>query len=507
MNPIKSFSLLFILASRFVVAQSVNSKDTIETARKLAYGKKYVDAVSLLSAYETKHPAEINSVRLHVQILYWMKEYKAVSDVCETYLKNNPKQYCLKLDYGRILFESKKYDKAKAVISDYLKTDGGNVEAKNMLGTIAYWQGQPNTAILYFEDVLHQYPTNEWALRLIKEINQSTAPYVLLNSSYTNDTQPMSFINSSVESGWYRSSLLFPKISLQQQHFNTDGETKNSLLFQAGNTFSFSKIKTDIILSAGLFKSPADNKTNAIGSIGINKKLFNSISLSVIESRTPYLNTISSLRTNVMQNTTSAFISYDKSKGWKGKAEYTFQQFNDDNNIQSAYGWILSPSVKFSKIEIAIGYAYNYSDTKDSRFIAVKTLNEITAAYSSTAQITGEYNPYFTPQNQQIHSILGNVIFSPFKSLSFSVNAKIGFYAVADNPYLFLDKNTTNELVINRDFVSEKYFPMEIKGKINYTLSKKMVLEADYVYLQTFYFNSNTINLGFKYTFINEKKG
>ncbi|MES2396918.1 MAG: hypothetical protein V4549_12980, partial [Bacteroidota bacterium] len=221
----------------------------------------------------------------------------------------------------------------------------------------------------------------------------------------------------------------------------------------------------------------------------------------------PYLNTISSLKNNVMQNNVSAFVSFDKSNSWKGKAGYTFQQFNDGNYMQSAYGWVLSPSLRFSKFETTIGYAYNYCDTKDNRFVPVKTLNEIIAVYSSTAQITGEYNPYFTPQNQQIHSVLGNVIFSPFKSLSFSVNAKIGFYAVADNPYLFLDKSTANELVITRGFVSEKYFPMEIKGKINYTLSRKMEVEADYVYLQTFYFNSNTINLAFKYTFINEKKG
>lgn len=53
MNPIKVFLLVFILASRFVMAQSEYQKDTLEIVRKLGYEKKNAYAISLLSADET----------------------------------------------------------------------------------------------------------------------------------------------------------------------------------------------------------------------------------------------------------------------------------------------------------------------------------------------------------------------------------------------------------------------------------------------------------------------
>lgn len=493
-----------MVTSRFLLAQSINTKDTVEIARQLSYEKNYPDAVSLLAAYEKSHPDEINSVRLHGQILYWMEDYKTAFELYESYLKNNPDQHYLKLDYGRMLFELEKYDEAKVLVSDYLKTDTANVEAKNMLGTIAYWQGQPKVAISYFQNVLYQYPTNEWALKYMNEINLVTAPYIIIKSGYTDDTQPLSYIYSNLESGWYISSLLFPKIIFQMQNFDDGAEKKNSSFFQIENKFSFPKIIMYSTVSAGLMKSPVKDETKWIGSIELNKGISRYISLSAIAGRIPYFHTLSSLEMTVMQNNYSVSFFYNKSNSWNGNAGYFFQQFDDNNYVQSLYAWLLSPPVNFSIFKIHIGYGFNYSDSKENRFVSIKPLNEIITNYNSNVKITGEYNPYFTPKDQQIHSVLGNIFFSPLESVTFFVNGNIGLYAVAEDPYLFLDENMNNEIIINRDFASKKYFPLEIIGKINYSISQKVSLEADYTYLQTFYFKSNSLNLAFKYTFINE---
>ena len=89
MNYKKLLLFFFLAAAQHLSAQ--NRTDTVETARKLAYAKNYNEAITLLQQFEISHPKDINSVRLHGQILYWTKDFDGAFHLYEAALKVNPK--------------------------------------------------------------------------------------------------------------------------------------------------------------------------------------------------------------------------------------------------------------------------------------------------------------------------------------------------------------------------------------------------------------------------------
>src|SRR5688572_24102193 len=99
-------SLIFISAVvSSTNAQQTNIFDTIEIARTKAFQKDFREADRLLTLYTASH-TEINSLRLHAQVLYWMKDFTRSAQVFETALAAFPKTNILKLDFGRLLFET-----------------------------------------------------------------------------------------------------------------------------------------------------------------------------------------------------------------------------------------------------------------------------------------------------------------------------------------------------------------------------------------------------------------
>jgi hypothetical protein len=496
--------LILILICQFLSAQPGVVKDTVETARQLSYEGNYKDAVQLLSTYETDNPNEINAVRLHAQILYWMEDYNAAFQLCESYLKDNPEEHYLVLDYIRMLFEQERYEKAKLLLSEYLKIDSSNVEANNMLGTIYYWQGNPETSLSYFHNVLIVFPANEWALGFVNQIRQATTTYLNIKSCYSDDTQPLKTIDTKLQAGWYSSNLLMPEVIIQEKFFNRDGSNNSSFQFSIGNKFSFSKILTDVFVSGGIYTTPGSKKANWIGKFGVTKKLLKYISSTASVSRNQYLYTLSSLQQTIIYENYSVALIYDEPGSWNGNAGFTHQNFADNNYIQSAYAWLLLPAIEFSIFKFKFGYAYNFSNSKENRFKPVKSLNELTAEFNTTSNIVGEYNPYFTPRNQNIHSVLGTISFNPVEMFSLTVNLNAGVFSRADTPYLYLDKITNEEIVIRTGYVSKKYIPLEIVGQININFSQNVFLELKYAYSRTIFYNSNSAQLGINYKFLNE---
>jgi tetratricopeptide (TPR) repeat protein len=435
-----------------------------------------------------------------VQILYWMGEYKKALALCEITLIKNPNPY-LKLDYARLLFELNELSKAREVLEDYLKTDKTNSEAINMMGTIFYWQGKPGVAIRYFESVLDKYPGNEWALKYVNEIKENTSPFIHLNSIYSDDTQPLQTAGISIETGKYFSFLLDPKLKIQFNQFSNTLEKEHAYSIVLNNNISILKIKTDILVSAGAYRSPIGNSTNLIGGIKLNKHIFKYFTFSGLVERKPYLLTLRSLNKNILSNNYSGSLIYFKETSWNGQIEYAIQEFPDNNKVNNFNAWLLSPQIRFSKFAIALGYGFSLSDSEQNRFSPVNSISEI---ISGIDMIEGVYDPYFTPRNQHIHSAICNLSIDISKSFTISTNTVYGFYATTDNPYFYLDKNSNGELFINREFANLKFEPMEIAGRINWKLSKRFNLHALYSHLKTFYYTNNSIELGLKYKFIRE---
>jgi hypothetical protein len=138
-------------------------------------------------------------------------------------------------------------------------------------------------------------------------------------------------------------------------------------------------------------------------------------------------------------------------------------------------------------------------------FVSQQSLAQIIANYNTTQAITGVYDPYFTPQQQQVHSALVSLEIHPARVLNIGLNANVGFYAVTQTPYLYLENNESGTTFIDRGFVRERYVPYELSGFVSWQVSKKVSLQANYAYQSTYFFNSNYASLSCKISFWNEK--
>lgn len=490
------------LYSGYLKAQN----DSIESARKLSYEKKYEEALILLKSFEKNHPNEINSVRLHAQVLYWMKEYKAALELCETFLKANPNSDFLKLDYGRMLFNLQRWSKAKLILTNYLATDASNVEAQNMLATITFWQGKIANSKTQFNSVLQNYPSNEWALDYLSQLKLATAPYVKITGGYNSDTQPFSNSNGGLEAGIYKSNLLSPKINFLFQNYDSSGIKRNSYAAAISNKFFFSGIGTEINVSAGMVQPLGDTSVNWIGSFEVSKQLLKNLSLSVSAARKNYQYTLSNFHKAILHNDYSAALTYYKEKKWSAQTAYTELHFDDKNTIKQYYAWLLSPALQFSKFEFYLGYNFNFATSKNNRYNLTASPEESIVQYDSTGKIPVLYTPYFTPQNQVIHSAIAKLIIKPSVNFLVALHASYGFSAKADSPYLYFDNNENGQLIIVRDYFSQKYTPLELSGKLNYKISTRVSIEANYVYSKAFFFENNAFNLSLKYIFLNGKR-
>ncbi len=265
-------------------------------------------------------------------------------------------------------------------------------------------------------------------------------------------------------------------------------------------------MNTVAIAKAGVFKTSWTNGVSLTGALEFNQKLSKAITLSGSIDRSPYFYTVRSLSTRVVQTNYTVFLGREVINSWNGKAAYNVQQFNDHNLVKSFSVWFLLPVVKSPSFKVDLGYAFYFADAKSNAYVNDKSLNEITSLYYPGYTITGVYDPYFTPQNQQIHSVLGNLTFLPARSLKFSLKSNTGLYAVMDNPYFFLNYDKGHQLALYKGYHPLKYFPLEIRTAIGWTLSKKIVLEGEYIYRKTIFFNSNSVSAGLKINFWNDKK-
>jgi len=504
------FFLAMLLSHQPAMAQSKGYYDTLTLAKQLMNEKRIKEANQILEASEKAHPNKVDVIRLRGQALYWSNDFDATLRYFRKSIKNNPTAAVLKMDFGRILFEMNQLDEARLVLTDYFKSVPDDVEAQIILGTIAYWQGKrPKKAFRYLYPVLTKYPANQRTADLVNEIHLATSPYIKISPGYYSDSQPLQAFNLVADAGFYQSSLLQPTLQVQNRtlSFPAESVSHHTESLQLGNTSSFLRMKTVAIIKAGVFKRSWTNGAFFTGGLEVNQKLSKTITLSGSIDRSPYLYTIRSLGNSVMQNNYAASLGRERKASWNGKATYTLQQFNDNNQVKSFSVWFLLPVVKSSSFKVDLGYAFYIADSKRNAYVNNKSLSEITSQYYPGYTITGVYDPYFTPQNQQIHSVLGNLLFMPTRSLKFSIKSNTGIYAVVDNPYFFLNYDKGHQLALYKGYHPFTYFPFEMRAAVSWALSKKIVLEAEYLYRKTVFFNSNSAGAGLKVNFWNEKKG
>lgn len=212
--------------------------------------------------------------------------------------------------------------------------------------------------------------------------------------------------------------------------------------------------------------------------------------------RKPYLMTLGSLKIPLFENAFAINLAWNDPGRWNGQLSFLPSTFSTDNNyVYAAGGWILAPNIKAGRFGFQFGYGYAYSNSKENRFVADKTLDEIVSDWNEAASITGAYNPYFTPNNQQVHSILALVSFNAAKSVYLSLNINAGVFATTLYPYLFLDGESADSLFIDRGYTRKTYHPINISAGLTWAMTKRMDLSAFFDYNSTIYYTTKSVGI------------
>lgn len=482
---------------------SQNHSDTLQMAKQLRDGQQISAAVHLLESYYKTHPKDLNTLWLYGNTAYLNKEYSISASVYWQAVQLFPDNYFLKLDYAKILTSLGRLAEAIPLLQQCMNQEITYSEASYYLATVYYWQVKYNEASTLLSKLLVKDPENQAARVLLEKIREDRSTVVEAGIRLNTDDQPMKVLTPWVKSKAYTSKLHELQIMLDVPLFTDDTLNSHAFGLRAGNQFLIGKAGLGLYLEAGVFNNPDVDKTIFTGNIRLDKTFKGKVRISAGFERKPYYLTLTSAQQPLPENHTSFSVSLGKEEKWNMKAGVDNSSFptDDNNNIFTAYSWVLTPVLKAGKLDFRLGYGINYSNAGQSRFISSRSLARILAD-TNYQGIEGVYNPYFTPHKMQVHSALGILNINISKKLIIGMKYSYGFYAVTDNPYLFIKASESgpaiDTLMIARQFARMNFNPYEFNADITYRLGRKFSVSGQFKSFKTLYYQSNLVGISFR---------
>ena len=488
--------LLFWFAS----SQAQKSVDTLSLAKQLRSKGHYKQAAKVLGAYSVTHPKDVNTLWLYAQTEFWLGRMAKSKAIYVKAVALKPDNDYLQLDYAKTLANAGDWEQAGAVIMRLQAAGKNYTDGEFVQAQIAYWKGDYRRAEKELDDVLWRDGLNKSAAQLLDDVLQARLPWLQIGAAYRHDTQPLDAIFPTVETGVFLNPYSSLHFGAYSPVFILNGKVSTAPWLQAGNTAYISKIGLLVRVDIGALKYANTDKYDWNGNIYLREVAFKHFETELQAEHKPYFNTASSVDSTISVDHFMATLGWNDRRTVNGKVGFDFNYFPDQNYVYTAYVWAYAPPIKLSVVELRIGYNYSYSNSKQSRFEPQQSLSQIIANY--TEPVTGIYDPYFTPIQMQIHSAIVSLNIKPTKAIELGADASIGFYAYAQNPYLYL--NTGD--VISTGYSPVNFTPYTLSAFASWHITKKMSLTAQYAYRKTFFYDSNYASLSYRISFENEKK-
>jgi tetratricopeptide (TPR) repeat protein len=496
--------LLFIVPGA-IAAQEQTSADTFQIARQLRTKGHYAKAVKLLYAYNKNHPKDANALWLLAQTEYWTGHLA----ICKKHYSQasilKPNDDYLQLDYGKALANMGEWKQSLAVLQK-LESRGKHYSDEQVTkAIILYGQGDYKRAKQEIDSAIAAGSTTKQVWEFRSDIQAAAAPLLALSAAYTSDNQPLQSITPAADAAFFINPFARLDVGLGAPIFIANNTVSSAEWLQVGNKSWFQRAGFSLQEDVGIVRFPYHGKISWLGNIALSETVFKHLAITAQAEHRAYLNTLASLDTFIPVYHITSTIGWNDRSSINGQLGFDMNTFPDKNYVYALYGWLYAPPIRFSVVELRIGYGYSFSDSKSDKFETQESLAQIIANFTTTQVITGVYDPYFTPQKQQVHSALASLEIRPVKAVTIGFNANVGFYATTQTPYLFLDNDESGNTVIDRGFVKEKYTPYELSAFLNWKISKKVSLRANYAYRSTYFFNSNNASLSCKISFWHEK--
>jgi tetratricopeptide (TPR) repeat protein len=441
--------------------------------------KDFDQAAILLSKNYQTFSESLKINWLYAYVLSLNKDQKGAKIKYEKAISISPKDKNLQMDYARLLYQMGKINKVEKVLSNFMTEDSVNAEFLLMQAYIRFWKGDLKNSRKKINQILAIYPETAITDDLTNQINEITSLSIQPNLEYQTDSQPLDFFAQHVTIQQYSSRFL--NLKLEFSNYNFSPQKERAFLIKLNNEFYFDLLKLSANVAGGVYKNYSGTN-DWIGGIHLTKKLSKKASINVGYSKEALLTTIASTSFNLTNK--NLFAGLDYSNQWiVFNASYHQQFFKDDNTIKSIGSWVLSQPIKFKNFNFQFGYAFSYVDSEDILFIF-------------DAQGVGVYDPYFTPEEQEIHAGLFILNYQPFKKLSIEAKLNYGFKADIRNPY---PEQVTPTSIEIGGFYDATFTPIEITGVVNYNFSKSLNAKITYINQETFFYTRQNMNLGLNF--------
>lgn len=412
-------------------AQTPQNVSPVAEAVRLREAGDLAGAAARLRPYVREHPEDIAAARVLAQTLYWVKEFGAAREIYEDASARAPNDTGLRLEFGRMLVETRDDGRAKAILTPLLHVPEATAQANALLGTLAYWQGDYSTARRRFSTSLRSNPDQPEVRRQLLEIASATAPWIQVEGNVRDDDQPVTWFGTAAEGGTFLTPLTTISGRAEAMDLRSgDSVSMRVMVAEGGFTHYAPVARTEVEARGGVVQRSAGGPNEWVGRFGLGLRMPRHLTLRARAERRPYFYTLASLATPVISEGVVGLLALNHPRGWTGEAGMEGHRYQDGNTVRNAYAWLLAPVLRGTAAQISAGYGVSAQDADETRFVASAS----PPGAGAEPALTGRYVPYYTPGNLLVQSVLAAMIARPAPGTTLRLNGSYGVRAADDEP-------------------------------------------------------------------------
>ncbi len=490
-----SFACLFaLLPLEAATAQEVEDTHPVAEASRLRDVREFRGAIAVLRKHLEQHPYDGEAIRMLAQTLYWAGESKEAEAVYVSGLAQHPDDTRLQLDFARMLMETRRPARARALLAPLRQDQHAAGEAESLLGSIAYWEGNLTAANKHFGSALRHTPGDADAARQLREIRTLAAPWLRLGGGIRRDDQPLDHLTGSAEAGWYLTPLHSVAVRVQPQRLEAGDTTENLLAGEARLAGFWPSALLETEGALGVLQHSFASGPQWTGRLGVGVRLARHLAVRARAERAPYLWTRASVATPVMTESASGLLDWNDPRGWMGQAGYVLQRYPDQNQIHTSYVWTLAPVVRGAPAEVHLGYGFNYQDAEQNRFVLAPVVRR-GVGQGATDPLAGQYAPYYTPQNMQTHSVAGAVTLRPASMMTMRASGAYGVYATENAPFFFQAGSGVTQPPATLSYYRRTFHPWNARAAVTADLPVGLTTTVHGEHMRTAFWASTSVGL------------
>jgi uncharacterized protein (TIGR02996 family) len=471
--------------------------DAVPAAERLREAGDFKAAVTLLRAELAEQPDNGEAARLLAQTLYWLNEVGAADAVYETALARHPEDTTLRLQYARMLAETGRADRARALAVPLQDNPATSAEANTLVGTLAYWQGDFTTARRRFEAALRADPAQADARRQLEEILSATVPWIRVASDLQHDDQPLDRVSLGVDAGWFATPLTPIRVRAQPQRYRLEESMTRSLWnAEVSVTHFAAAARLDMEVAGGAIRwARGGHDLDWHGRAALGVRLPGHVTAGVRLERVPYLSTTASLDASLLVATGTGVLRWEHPQGWLGEAAYQHQRYPDGNVVGAVYGWQLVPLLNTAAGRVQAGYAISREHADETRFVLAMPVQPFPPG-DPRFDGTGRYDPYYTPSRVITHSAIAAATWRPAPRLTVNLGGASALRATEESP-TFVPSGGQVVLAM----VPRTLSPWAARGSLDLRLDRRLTLTVRGEVRRTPFYRWSTAGVDMTYWF------